>query len=284
MAPTITISGLPTNGAITNVTAQPFSSVAITDSVPGDLVDATISFAAADGTLVGAGLSAGVVNGGIVTYRLSTTTPVALQTELQGLIFKANSQGAAPGTPVTTTLNLTVSDVIGLTPLAMLKSGVYDPISVATDAAGDVFVANYWGGSVEKFDASGTLVFTVPSSSAPYSVATDAAGDVFVVNWSFYTGGNSTVVEFNAAGALVRTLSNGIIDPYSVATDAAGDVFVANHGNNTVEEFDASGALVRTMSSGVSSPVSVATDAAGDVFVANRGTTPSRSSTPRARW
>ena len=58
MDPTITISGL-TSGGTTRVTSRPFASVAVTDSIPGDLVNATISFAAADGTLSGPGLSVG---------------------------------------------------------------------------------------------------------------------------------------------------------------------------------------------------------------------------------
>jgi hypothetical protein len=138
---------------------------------------------------------------------------------------------------------------------------------VATDAAGDVFVANRGNNTVEEFSASGALVRTLSSGiSSPARLATDAAGDVFVANQ-----GNSTVEEFSASGALLRTLSSGVSYPASVATDAAGDVFVANQDISTVEEFSASGALLRTLSSGISSLASLATDAAGDVFVANEG-------------
>jgi hypothetical protein len=52
MAPTITLSGLTTSGAITDSqTIQPFGSIVVTDSITGDLVGATISFTAANGTL-----------------------------------------------------------------------------------------------------------------------------------------------------------------------------------------------------------------------------------------
>jgi sugar lactone lactonase YvrE len=274
MAPTITISGLTTNGAITDgQTIQPFGSVTVTDSFSGDLVSATISFAVANGTLAGAGLSGGAINAGTVTYALSAATPSALQAELHGLIFMPTVLEAAAGTQVTTAFDLTVTDVTTWSPVAtptlvaMLSSGVANPDGVATDAAGDVFVANgNNNANVEEFSASGALLRTLSggSSGQAYAVATDAAGDVFVAN-----GVTNTVDEFNASGALLRTLSSGVNAPFGVATDAAGNVFVANWGNNTVDEFSASGALLRTLSSGVDGPEKVATDAVGDVFVAN---------------
>jgi hypothetical protein len=267
MPPTITLSGLTTNGVVTDTqTIQPFGSVVVTDSIAGDLVDATISFNAADGTLSGAGLWAGYINNGTVTYTLSAATPSALQAALRGLTFTPTAHLSA-----TAAFDLTVSDVTALSPLTTptlvrkLTSldGVSFPQGVATDAAGNVFVANYGNHTVEEFDASGVLVRTLSSGvSEPTGVATDAAGDVFVSNYS------GAVEEFDASGAHLRTLSSGVANPLSVATDAAGNVFVANSGNDTVEEFDASGALVRTLSN-FNTPSGLATDAAGDVFVAN---------------
>jgi len=103
---------------------------------------------------------------------------------------------------------------------------------VATDAAGDVFVASRGNNTVEEFSSAGALLRTLSSGiSYPMTVATDAAGDVFVAS-----ADNNTVEEFSSAGALLRTLSSGISYPI-VATDAAGDVFVASADNNTVEEF-----------------------------------------------
>ena len=78
MSPIITISGLTANsGAITDVqTVQPFAAVEVTDSVSGDLVSATISFAAAGGTLsgvtVGLSASAESVTTGSDTFSLDS--------------------------------------------------------------------------------------------------------------------------------------------------------------------------------------------------------------------
>ena len=234
----ITLGGFTTYSAILDTAMiAPFEAVIVSDSIPYDQVSATISFAAANGTLSGSSLSAGVVSGGTATYSLSATTAAALQAELGALRFTP-TQGAG-GATVTTAFDVTVSDVTvsdvtaspPTTPSATLSSGIDNPNSVATDAAGNVFVANQGNNTVEEFSAAGALVRTLSNGiSGPDSVATDAAGDVFVANYL-----NSTVEEFSSAGALVQTLSSGISIPFSVATDAAGDVFVANAGNNTVD-------------------------------------------------
>ena len=78
---------------------------------------------------------------------------------------------------------------------------------MATDAAGDVFVADC--NTVEEFSSAGVVRRTLSNGiSDPLSLAIDAAGDVFVAN-----KGNNTVEEFSSAGALLRTLSSGISGP-----------------------------------------------------------------------
>ena len=265
----ITLGGFTTSGPISDkATLDPFSTVTVSDSIPYDQASATISFAADNGTLSGPGLSAAAVSGGTVTYSLAATNSVTLQAELQALIFTPTADQDAPGSTVTTAFDLTVTDVDALpttTSSATLSSGISEPESVATDAAGDVFVASYGNNKVEEFSSAGLLVRTLSSGiNQPYSVATDAAGDVYVANFDA-----NAVEEFSSAGLLVQTLSSGVDLPFSVATDAVGDVFVANEANSTVEKFSSAGALLWTLSSGGNGPFSMATDAAGDVFVAN---------------
>jgi hypothetical protein len=265
----ITLGGFTTSGPISDkATIDPFSTVTVSDSIPYDQPSATISFAAANGTLSGPGLSAAAVSGGTVTYSISATAATALQAELQALTFTPTANQGADGATVTTAFDLTVTDVNAwptTTSSATLSSGISEPESVATDAAGDVFVASYGNNTVEEFSSAGLLVRTLSSGiNQPYSVATDAAGDVYVANFDA-----NAVEEFSPAGLLVQTLSSGVDLPFSVATDAVGDVFVANEANSTVEKFSSAGALLWTLSSGSNGPFTIATDAAGDVFVAN---------------
>ena len=100
MTSPITLGGFTTNGAISDTaTIAPFKTVTVSDSIPYDQVSATISFTAANGTLSGAGLSAGVVSGGTVTYSLSATTAAALQAELRALTFTPTGIRARPARP-----------------------------------------------------------------------------------------------------------------------------------------------------------------------------------------
>src|SRR5271166_1740732 len=84
--------------------------------------------------------------------------------------------------------------------LRTLSSGISYPITVATDAAGDVFVASADNNTVEEFSGAGGLLRTL-SINDPQGVAIDAAGDVFVAS-----NNNSTLEEFAPIG--VTTVSD----------------------------------------------------------------------------
>ena len=100
MTSPITLGGFTTDGVFSDTaTISPFNAATVSDSIPYDQVSATISFAAANGTLSGAGLSAGVVSGGTATYSLSATTAAALQAELRALTFTPTAIRARTARP-----------------------------------------------------------------------------------------------------------------------------------------------------------------------------------------
>jgi Tol biopolymer transport system component len=127
------------------------------------------------------------------------------------------------------------------------------PYGVAVDpASGDLYVADYGNGVVDKFSSSGAfLSFFSPAgvgvqppagSFAPTGVAVDAAGNVFVADKA-----NSVVDEFTSAGAYTGTqFGAGLISgPTGVAVDAAGDVFVAS-GFSELFEFGPTGTCLNS--------------------------------------
>jgi len=178
------------------------------------------------------------------------------------------------------------------------------PTGVATDGAGDVFVADGYG--VYKVPAGGGATTTIGTGLiSPTQVAVDGAGNVFIVDQGNYTvyevpagGGAQTtvgspfvispvavavngvgdvfildygrysVVKVPAAGGANTILGTGLVTPLAIAVDGAGDLFIADTGNGRVVELPADGSAQTTVVSGLASPAGISVDAAGNVYIA----------------
>jgi streptogramin lyase len=165
-----------------------------------------------------------------------------------------------------------------------IGTGFRQPLGVAVDADGDIFVADGSNSNVQEIlavngsiPANPTINILGSGFSFPSGVAVDGAGDVFVAD----TGHNAVkeIVAVNgsipATNPTINILGSGFNGIYSVAVDAAGDVFVADFGNNEVKEIVAvNGSIpanpkINILGSGFDGPTGVAVDATGDVFVAD---------------
>src|ERR1022692_2469916 len=150
---------------------------------------------------------------------------------------------------------------------ALPFTGLDHPLSLAVDAAGDVFAGDY-GNRVLELPAGGGPATTLPFTGIgrAFGLAVDGAGDVFVADYY-----NQQVVELPAGGAAQVTLPlTGLQGPGGIAVDGSGDVFVSDL-SNQVFELPAGGGTPLVIGSGWNNPRGLAVDSAGDLFVADSG-------------
>ena len=150
------------------------------------------------------------------------------------------------------------------------------PEGVATDSAGNIYVADTNNERIQKFDSSGKFMLAfgknvdlvagapnfdictqvgncMPGTAGaqpgafdlPSGVAADAAGNVYVAD-----SRNGRLQEFDSSGNFLRVIGTGgghggeLNFPEDVVTDAAGNLYVADNGNNRIEKFDSHGNFV----------------------------------------
>jgi sugar lactone lactonase YvrE len=155
-----------------------------------------------------------------------------------------------------------------------LTGGTLDgPDAVAIDASGNVWVTNYYSGTVVEYSSSGTYVRTITlpggTNSSPTGVVTDASGNVYVLGQT--TG---DVYEYSSTGTLLATLTvNGDLtgNGLSLAIDRNGNLYAVNYNTNTLYEFTTSGIILMTTTTDLNGPVSVAVDNSGNIWVLNDG-------------
>jgi streptogramin lyase len=154
----------------------------------------------------------------------------------------------------------------------VVTSGLIFPAGLAADGAGNLYIADALGGTVEKWSApSGPLTTVVPGSAGlavPNGIAVDAAGNIYIADF-----GNGRIAKWNAGGGLV-TLVPGVSQPVGLALDGEGNVYFSEKDNNSVVEWIvATGqqTIVVPASAGLNAPVGVAVDGAGNIYIADSG-------------
>ena len=119
------------------------------------------------------------------------------------------------------------------------NANISNPVNVATDGSGNIYVLNNTPNQVVKFSSTGTYISTVVSSGLtnPYGLYVDGSGNIYV---SDSTGGTTAIDVYNSSGTFLTSIT-GLTDPRGVATDSQGNVYVTDFTNNTLTEYAATG-------------------------------------------
>lgn len=191
----------------------------------------------------------------------------------QGTIYTvAGDSYRIPGDNRTVSANVTTGTV---TNAGQVANAVFSsPNGVATDAAGNIYMADYSGHSIRMISPGGTITTIANTSVHEYATAggvTMTAGSVAV--------SESTVASRTSANA-GNTLPDG------GWKDQAGNTYVADHSGNKLTKTDAGTNAVQTITGGNGRGFSpdgtlavnckwgliggVCTDAAGNIYVSDK--------------
>ena len=142
------------------------------------------------------------------------------------------------------------------------RASLSSPSGVAVDAAGNLYIADYWNSRVRKVNPSGTISTMAgngvkafggdggPASAAslvtPCGVAVDAAGSLYIADC-----GPSVIRKVSPSGIITTVAGNGtsafsgdggpatsasLYVPAAVAVDAAGNLYIADDDNHRVRK------------------------------------------------
>ena len=148
---------------------------------------------------------------------------------------------------------------------AATQAYLSNPYGVATDSAGDIFIADTATNRIREVNVTTGIITTVAGGGN--NRGTDGVGD----------GGPATAAELNL----------GYGEGGGVAVDSAGDLFIADSGNNRIREVNASTHIIITVAGNgtygfggdglpataaeLGDPRGVALDSTGDLFIADSG-------------
>jgi sugar lactone lactonase YvrE len=191
------------------------------------------------------------------------------------------------------------------------------PQAVATDSAGNVYVADTGNHAIRKVTPAGLVSTLAGTTYDPTGVAVDGSGNVYVAD-TLYSDNvpSATILKITPAG-MVSTFAGtpymvgssdgtgpaaSFLGPRGLATDSAGNVYVADAdnyrpfhvSNNTIRKITPAGAVTTLAgmagttgstdgvgaAASFNEPAGIGVDNAGNVYVADTGNNLIRKITP----
>ena len=138
-----------------------------------------------------------------------------------------------------------------------------DPSAVATDATGNLYVADPANKQVLMKAPDGTVTTLLSTGlTSPSGLAVDASGNLFIAD-----AGANQVWKLPSGGGALVALGSGWNAPGDIACDAAGNLYVADTGNSQVVKVAAGGTTGAVIFSGHGNVNSIDVNLAGDLYV-----------------
>lgn len=196
--------------------------------------------------------------------------------------------------------NNTVNRISGST-AAAYGSGFADPVGLALDGAGNLYVSEYDAGDVKVVNAATGATSVVNGATGlgnPNAIVVDGSGNLYVAEYAANAvvkitpaGVVSTVAGTGTAGYngdSIQALTAQLNQPRGLGLDAAGNVYIGDTGNGRVRKVTVGSGVITTVAgnggTGFSGDGSAATaaslsgprgqivvDAGGDIFFADAG-------------
>jgi sugar lactone lactonase YvrE len=141
------------------------------------------------------------------------------------------------------------------------------PYEVASDASGNIYVADAVANILYKITPTGTVSNFITGLNQPTGVAIDGNGNIYISNT-----GNSRVLKYNSSGGLLNTINIGTTAPNGIAFDAANNAYVACLGNGmtnngSVIKINATTGTPSTAFSNLTNSYGIAIDPSGNTYV-----------------
>ena len=139
-----------------------------------------------------------------------------------------------------------ITTVGGGTNAGVPADGVSEPIGVAVDGSGNVFVTEQISGDVKEIPpgcVSSSCVKTLATGfGQPYGIAVDGNDNVFVTDTD--SGMVKEIPSGCTTSGCINPLASGFDSPFGVAVDGSGNVYVGEYLGGDVKEILAVGGSI----------------------------------------
>ena len=257
-------------------------------------------------TITGSGFSTIVaedhvtINGKAATVTAATSTSLSVSipqgagTGKIAVTIGAHTTASTDDFVYTYTVNtLAGSEAFGLKNGADTTAQFQDAFGVATDAAGNIYVADSGNNSIRMITPAGVVTTIAGNGTVgmvngmgqaarfnyPHGLVVDAAGNIYVVD-----AGNNRIRKISTAGEVSTLAGNGTAGyadgagkdaefdfPADIAIDPAGNLYVSDGNNKRIRKITPTGEVSSLGDAIFSFPEGVAIDATGNLYVTDAG-------------